>query len=168
MREFEDWEIRLLGTLDAPLPLVARPFAEVAGRADVSEAEVLERVRSWVQDGTIRRFGARVNHRSLGYVTNGMSVWRVPAEQVEHAGRFMASLPEVSHCYVRPPRPGWDYNLYAMIHGASNEAVLAVAGRIAQETGLEQYEVLFSTREFKKSAPRYFAGNTVGSGDQTA
>lgn len=160
MSGFQAWEKRLLRALDAPLPLIPRPFEAVGVQAGVSEDQVLERVRAWVADGTIRRFGARVNHRRIGYAANGMSVWRVPAGQVDEAAAFMSGQAEVSHCYLRRTFPGWDYNLYAMIHGASREDVLRVAQRIADYTGVEAHEVLFSTREFKKSAPVYFAAET--------
>jgi len=154
--EFQDWEIRLIRQLSGPMPLAAQPFARIAEQAGIGEAEALERIRAWKTDGTIRRFGARVAHRAVGYPANGMSVWKAAPEQVESAGRFMAGLPEVSHCYLRPLKPEWDYNLYAMIHGPTEAAVLDVARRIADNTGLKQYEVLFSTKEFKKIAPRYF------------
>ena len=101
MTFIEDWEVRLIRALNRPLPLVARPFADVAERAGLSEEQVIERVRAWVADGTIRRFGARVNHRSLGYTANGMAVWRVDDARVEEVGRCMAAQEEVSHCYVR-------------------------------------------------------------------
>lgn len=160
MRLFEESEIRLLKALEGPLPLVERPFAELAQRIGISEEQLLERVRAWVADGTIRRFGARLNHRHMGYGANGMAVWQAPGDQVEKAAEFIVGLPEVSHCYLRAPVPGWNYNLFAMIHGAREEDVLAVARRIAESTGLDCYEVLFSRREFKKSAPKFFAGQT--------
>ncbi len=157
MSVFQAWEKRLLQALDAPLPLVDRPFAAIAQRAGITEEEVIERVRAWIADGTIRRFGARVNHRRIGYTANGMSVWRVPDLEVDSAAAFMSGQPEVSHCYLRPAFPGWDYNLYAMIHGTNRTQVLEVAQRIAKNTGCADYQVLFSVREFKKSAPAYFA-----------
>ena len=157
MSRFADWEKALLRELSGPLPLTPRPFADVAGRAGVSEAQVIERLRAWSADGTIRRFGARVSHRAIGYAANGMSVWDVPGEQVEDAAASMAGQREVSHCYLRPRRPGWPYNLYAMIHGADEEEVRGVAQRIAAHAGLDCCRVLFSSRELKKTAPRYFA-----------
>lgn len=156
MSAFEDWELHLLRTLDGPLPLVPRPFEAVAEAAGLDEQTVLERVRSWVADGVIRRFGARVNHLAAGYRANGMSVWNVPEERVEAAGCRMAEFEAVSHCYARPRLPDWPYNLYAMIHGAREEEVRAVAARIAEAIGIEDYTVLFSGREFKKTAPQYF------------
>ena len=162
MKTFEEWEIRLLRVLSDPLPLTARPFAAVAERAGVSEDAALDRIRAWVADGTIRRFGARVDHHAVGYPANGMSVWVVPLEEAESAGRFMAAQPEVSHCYLRDAQPGWDYNLYAMIHGQSQEEVLNIAARIRKHVELDRFEVLFSLKELKKTAPRYFAEATIG------
>jgi DNA-binding Lrp family transcriptional regulator len=147
---------RLVRVLSEAVPLTERPFAEIARQAGVSEEAAIERVRAWISSGVIRRFGARVDHRAVGYGANGMSVWKVPADRTETAGRVMARQPEVSHCYLRAPRPGWKYNLYAMIHGQTEDEVRAVAERMAEETGLRNYAVLFSSREFKKSAPRYF------------
>lgn len=165
MSRFESWEIALIRAVNGPLSIEARPFAPIADAAGVSEEQVLERLRAWREDGTIRRFGARVNHRQLGFDANGMSVWDVPPENEDAVGRFMSDQPEVSHCYVRPRSDSWPYNLYAMIHGKSEESVRAVAERIAQHAGLSGYRVLFSSKEFKKSAPRYFGEKRSGAGD---
>jgi len=156
MSTFSEEDIRILKALDGPLPLVEEPFAEMAARAGVTEEKVLERISAWAGDKTIRRFGARVNHHSIGYTANGMSVWKVPAEQIERVAEAMTSRKEVSHCYMRPTRPGWDYNMFAMIHGMTEEDVWRVTCEIAETTGLKDFDVLFSTREFKKSAPEYF------------
>ncbi len=157
MNSFEDWEIGLIRALNQPLPQVPRPFAEVAERAGVPEEQVIERVRGWLDSGVVRRFGARVNHRALGYRANGMAVWHVDDARVEEVGAHLAAQSEVSHCYARRAAPGWPYNLYAMIHGPSEDEVRAIAERMADTTGCRDYEVLFSSRELKKSAPMYFA-----------
>ena len=157
MNRFDESEIKLLRALNDPLPITPRPFAAIAERCGADEQQIVEKIRTWLADGTIRRFGARVFHRSLGYTANGMSVWEVAGDQVEDAAQFMASLPEVTHCYLRPGFPGWPYNLYAMIHGNSEEDVMAVAARIAENVEAQSYQVLFSIKEFKKSTPRYFA-----------
>lgn len=168
MKQLEEWEVGLVRVLSQPLPLTPHPFAEIAERAGISEERVLERLRAWSADGTIRRLGARVNHRSLGYAANGMSVWDVPTEEVEEAAGYMTRQSEVSHCYLRPRHPSWPHNLYAMIHGETEEEVHAVAARIARHTGLDSYRVLFSSRELKKSVPRYFAEEESATGDVQA
>ncbi|MBN2312079.1 MAG: Lrp/AsnC family transcriptional regulator [Candidatus Hydrogenedentes bacterium] len=157
MTRLDPWETELIQALNDGLPLTERPYADLAARLGVDEAKILARLQSWVDDGTIRRFGVRLKHRRLGIAANGMSVWDVPDARVEEAAACMTRRPEVTHCYLRTPHPSWPYNLYAMIHGPDEQAVHAIAEDIAREAGLDSFRILFSTRELKKRAPRYFA-----------
>jgi DNA-binding Lrp family transcriptional regulator len=156
MRLFTDDENRLLQALEEPLPLVLRPFEVLAERTGLKEEYILSRLSAWVKDRTIRRFGARINHYSVGYAANGLCVWQVHPNRVEETGKFIGNLREVSHCYKRRPAKGWNYNLYAMIHGKSREEVLALVERVSKLTGLKDFKVIFSTKEMKKTPPKYF------------
>ena len=138
MSRFEDWEIGLIRALNGPLAFTKTPFADVAAALGVTEAQVLERVRAWKEDGTIRRFGARVNHRRLGFGANGMSVWNVPDEQVEAAAGYMSEQPEVSHCYARNAIEGFPYTHYSMIHGPDRDSCIEVAASLSRETGIKR------------------------------
>jgi siroheme decarboxylase len=62
----------------------------------------------------------------------------------------------VSHCYQRPTLPDWPYNLFTMIHGKTIEDCGEVMKRISQATGIDEYSMLFSTAELKKSSMQYF------------
>ncbi len=143
---------------------VAEPFESAASQLDRPVEWILEQIREWLALGVIRRFGAVVQHRSLGYRANGMAAFNVPNEQVDEAGRHLAERPEVTHCYRRPrlpadekaDEPAFPYNLYAMLHGGSESAVRGLAARLAEEVGARDHAVLFSTREFKKTSMRYF------------
>ncbi|OPX86820.1 MAG: hypothetical protein A4E53_02852 [Pelotomaculum sp. PtaB.Bin104] len=151
-----DQDKQIVRAVQQGLPLTSRPFQAMAEQLGLSEEELLDRILAMYKDGRIRRFGAVVRHRELGFVANAMVVWDVPAEQVMTKGKIMASFPEVSHCYQRPRQPGWSYNLFTMIHGQSREYCAEVADRIARATGLTEYRLLFSTAELKKSSMRYF------------
>ena len=145
----------LLAALDADLPLSPRPFLLLAERCGWPEADLLEVIRDWSASGRIRRYGASVNHRRLGFVANAMTVWSVPDDRIEEVGGALALAPEVSHCYQRPRFPEFPFNLYAMIHGRCREECLAAAARLSQSCGLDEPLALFSSKEFKKSAPAY-------------
>jgi DNA-binding Lrp family transcriptional regulator len=109
----------------------------------------------------MRRFSAVLRHRRVGYTANGMACWVVPESKIEEAGQLAATYSQVSHCYQRPAYPPrWPYTLFTMIHGQAREQVEDAVERIAQEARLEQYEVLYSTREFKKERVRYFEEET--------
>jgi DNA-binding Lrp family transcriptional regulator len=52
--------------------------------------------------------------------------------------------------------PGWDYSLFAMVHGRTTDEVRQFVARIAAEHDLPDYDILFSTTEYKKTSMRYF------------
>jgi glutamate-1-semialdehyde 2,1-aminomutase len=143
--------------LQEDIEIVPQPFAGVADRLGVSQEEVL----AWLQEakaaGWLRRFAAVLHHRQAGYVANGMVAWRVPDDSIESVATFAASLPQVSHCYQRLTYPDWPYNLFTMIHAKSKESCQALAQKISQETGISDYVILVSTKEYKKARPKYFA-----------
>ena len=146
----------LIRLLQDDLPLVREPFAEMAARLGWPVERVIGQIRDWLAEGVIRRFGAVVGHRHLGFVANGMAVFRVPPERIDEAGRRLARHPQVSHCYRRPSLPHWDYSLFAMVHGKSVGEVQEFVLGVAQELNLPEHEILFSTTEYKKTSMRYF------------
>lgn len=131
------------------------PFRQIAEELGIPEDKLLERLNYFQEAGFMRRFGAILRHHQAGFTANGMSVWNIPDMQVERVGTLMAEFPEVSHCYQRPRLPDWRYNLFAMIHGRSENECRQIAERIAAATGIDDYDMLFSTREFKKSSMQY-------------
>jgi DNA-binding Lrp family transcriptional regulator len=150
-------DIPYVRTLQQDLPLVPRPFAEIAGRLGLNEKDLLAKARELEAAGIMRRYSAVLRHRRVGYTFNGMACWVVPESRVEVVGEFAAGFSQVSHCYQRPAYPPrWPYNLFTMIHGRTKDEVEAIVAQIAGATGLERYEILYSTREFKKERVKYF------------
>lgn len=148
--------IRIVRCIQEDLPLVEKPFREWAAALDMTEDELLAVVSEWMRRGTIRRFAAVLNHRQVGFQANGMIVWKCPEDRIDGIGAVLASYPEVSHCYSRPAYPEWPYNLYAMVHGRSRRDCEEIADRLAAATGLNNFLILFSTREFKKKRLKLF------------
>ena len=151
---------RLISRMCGDIGDSLNPWRQVAEDAGLPEEEVLTRLEVYREKGMLRRVGAMLRHRSAGFEANGMSAWKVPADDVERVGELMAAVPEISHCYERPPVPDWPYNVYGMIHAATENEVRELANRIAKETGITDYQILFSGREFKKSSVHYFAEET--------
>jgi DNA-binding Lrp family transcriptional regulator len=85
-----------------------------------------------------------------------MAVWICPEERIEEVGRVMASFKAVSHCYRRPTYEDWPYPLFTMIHGQSEHDCLTVVNEISNATGLDEYALLYSTKEYKKVRVQYF------------
>ncbi len=146
----------LVRLLQESLPDGPDPFAQVASVLGWSADRVIQQINQWLDAGIIRRFGAVVRHQKLGFEANGMSVYRVPADRIDDIGYRMAQRPEISHCYSRPSLPDFPYTLFGMIHGHHEQSVRALAAELAGEHGIDDYDVLFSTTEYKKVSMKYF------------
>ena len=146
---------QIIARLCADIGEAFDPFGDIAAELNMPAEALRARVRQYRAQGMLRRIGAILRHRQAGFMANGMSVWNVPDAQVERVGAIMAGFSEVSHCYERPRLPDWPYNLFTMIHGQSEEACRAIAARMAADTGVTAYDILFSVREFKKTSMEY-------------
>ena len=149
-------EVAVVRALQTDLPAVPEPIAALAETQGLTAAELLATGGEMLADGRMRRFAAVLNHRKAGFVQNGMGVWIVDEDRVDEAGRIMASYRGVSHCYERPVYPDWPYRLFSMTHGRDKEECEAVLAALSEETGLKEYAVLYSIREFKKTRLKYF------------
>ena len=152
----DESEKKVIGLIQGDLPLDVNPFARMAEKAGMSEEEFIRKVRSLMERGVIRRFGATLRHQEAGFSANAMVAWIVPEERAEEVGRVMAGFKEVSHCYQRVPREDWPYNVYTMVHGDNREQCYKLAERIARKVGIKDYALLFSEKEFKKTSMEYF------------
>lgn len=153
----DDINRQIIQATQSGLPLVSRPYDDIAERLGISSSEVISRMKAMQEAGIIRRIAAVPNHYALGYKGNGMSVWDVPSELVNDLGEKVGSLDFVSHCYHRPRfLPDWPYNLFAMVHAYNREEALLLVDTIAKLLGEHDrgHDVLFSKRILKKTGMR--------------
>jgi siroheme decarboxylase len=155
-KPFSDLQKAVVRELTGDLPVTEQPFADLAGKLGISQRRLLSMVRKLKEEGTIRRFGATLRHRNSGFSANAMVVWLISPEKIDEAGETMATFKEVTHCYFRQPQGDWRYNLFTMIHAPDQEGCRTIARKISEATGIEEYQLLFSTRELKKITMRYF------------
>jgi DNA-binding Lrp family transcriptional regulator len=151
----DDLDRAIVRELQGDIPLEPYPFRTIASRVGASEAEVLSRVRSYWERGWLRRVAAVLYHQAAGYRGNAMVVWKVPSDQVDRFGRLAATFPQVTHCYERAVLPDFPYNVYTMVHGDDDEACAEVARAISAATGVSDYLLLASVKEYKKTSACY-------------
>lgn len=150
----DDIDAKLLRITQDGISLVPEPFNEVAIQLGISVDDVIDRIKNLQREGVIRRFGASIGHRVIGITANAMCTWNVPDDRVEDVGAIMAGFTEVTHCYQRPRRQGWPYNLFTMVHAYTQEECRKVAKQISRATSIDDYTILFSEKEFKKTGVR--------------
>jgi len=150
----DDIDTKLLKITQDGIPLISEPFNEVAAQLGISVDDLINRIENLRHEGIIRRFGASIGHRVIGITANAMCTWNVPDNRVEDVGAIMAGFTEVTHCYQRPRRRGWPYNLFTMVHAYTQEECKNVASQISHATSIDDYNILFSEKEFKKTGVR--------------
>ncbi len=155
--QLTEQEKQVLRIVQSDLPDSEVPFAQIARETGLEEQRVLDLLRRFKEKGYIRRFGATLRHQQAGYGHNAMVAWYVESEEdVPRVGEIMAQRSEITHCYERASCLDWPYNLYTMIHGRNREDCIRVVQELARETGVQDYEMLFSYEELKKTSMQYF------------
>ena len=142
--------------LQKDLEIVDNPFSNAAQKLGMTEDQIFEKLKYYEEIGVMRRFAAILRHRDVGFVANGMIVWKVPEERITEVGGKLGSFPQVSHCYQRPVYADWPYNVFSMIHCKSEDEAQEMAKTIQNQINVDDYKILFSAREFKKTRVEYF------------
>ncbi|MCK9405348.1 MAG: Lrp/AsnC family transcriptional regulator [Methanothrix sp.] len=150
----DELDLELLKVAQDGLDLTERPYRVWGEVLVMGEEEIIYRLRAMEEEGIIRRFAATIGHRALGILANALIAWRVPPEKVDEAGAIFAAAEEVTHCYERATALDWPYNIYTMVHSRSREECLQIAERLSSRSGISDYIVLFSEKEYKKISAR--------------
>jgi DNA-binding Lrp family transcriptional regulator len=152
----DDLDKKVIRLIQGDLPLDPRPFAIMAKRLGIEEKQFIKRVKKLKKRGIIRRFGATLRHQEAGFNSNAMVAWLVPEDRIEEVGEKLSQFREVTHCYQRKTQEQWPYNLYTMIHGRNRDQCCEIAKRMSRSAGIDDYVLLFSEKEFRKTSMEYF------------
>lgn len=155
MKTFTTQEKKAARILQGDIPLVARPFADIAASCGLAENRLIPLLKHLFRSGILRKFGAVLRHQKAGYQKNAMVMWHVPSDAVEGAGLAFAALPHVSHCYERNPAFQNKYNLFTMVHG-KDETLSSLIATMSRQIGCDDFLILESLQEYKKTSPEYF------------
>ncbi len=148
-------ELRVLAVLQRGLPDGESPYEDMAEEIGVETEQLLAVLKDWSEQGKLRRVGAFLNHFKVGLSAGAMVAWEVEAERVEEVGQILAEFEQVSHCYQRSAGEDWPYNLYTMVHGASDGEVRETVERMSEACGVSGYRMLVTEKELKKVPPTY-------------
>ncbi len=154
--------------LQKDMDIIDEPFVKAATNLGITEDELFAKMKHYESIGVLRRFAAILRHRQVGFTANGMIVWKVPENRITSVGETLGSFPQVSHCYERPTYDDWPYNVFSMIHCKTHTEANDVAKIIQNQIDVDEYKILFSSREFKKTRVEYFVENSFSLEDTAA
>jgi len=146
--------------LQKDMEIIDEPFVKAATNLGITERALFEKMKEYEENGVMRRFAAILRHRQVGFTANGMIVWKVPKDRISEVGERLGAFPQVSHCYERPTYSDWPYNVFSMIHCKTHDEANEMAKVIQDQINVDDYKILFSSREFKKTRVEYFVENS--------
>ncbi len=123
-------ERHLLNDFQHGLPLVPRPFAEIARQLGATEQQVIETLQELQTQGYVSRVGAVFRANSLGAST--LAAMAVPEAQLESVAELVNGYREVNHNYQREHH----FNLWFVATAEDDASLQRVLQEIEQLTGL--------------------------------
>ena len=103
----DDTDRELLNALQWDFPVDPTPYATLADRLGVSEADVFTRIARVKDAGILRQLSAIFDTRTLGYASSLVAA-KVDPDHIDAAAAVISEHPGVSHNYKR----NHDYNLW--------------------------------------------------------
>jgi DNA-binding Lrp family transcriptional regulator len=142
----DETDKKLLNLMQGSFALCERPFAHVARLAELTEAEVMERVQYLLDKRIIREVTPIFDTRALGY-SSMLVAAKVDADNPHRAAQFINSHPGVTHNYLR----NHDFNLWFTL-AVEPDSRLGLDGTLdvmAAKTGAESIRQLPTLKLFK-------------------
>ena len=152
----DDLDKLIIKQLQEELPLIVKPFDQLAKAIDISGNEFLKKASLYKASNIMRRYCATLRHIKAGYVCNAMVVWKVDKTLIDDIGLVVSEKSYVSHCYQRKEFDNWPYNFYTMVHATSENNLNDYLEELKQTINPSAYEVLETIKEHKKTRVKYF------------
>lgn len=108
--QLREIERQIIDRMQIDLPLVHRPFAQLAASLRISEDQLLEHLQNFKDANLIVRVGPRFDPMSMGG-GEALLALSVPANQMARIAALVESIPEIAHCHVREH----EYNLWCIL-----------------------------------------------------
>jgi DNA-binding Lrp family transcriptional regulator len=128
---------RLLEALQNNFPLSENPYETIASSLQISCNELWDRVQRLISDGVIRRIGASLDSRKLGFCSTLAAV-SCTADIVEKAARTIGQFHEVTHSYLRND----NFNIWFTLIAIDEERIEYILEQIRTSLSLERSQVL--------------------------
>ncbi len=132
MSELSPLDRRILDLLQQEFPIDAEPYRVIAEKLQCSESEILARIQLLKDNGVIRRIGAVLDARNMGFYST-LCTCMVPKDRIEEVAGLINKQPGVTHNYLRDN----PYNIWFTITAASAAEAGMIINRLQTDSGFK-------------------------------
>jgi DNA-binding Lrp family transcriptional regulator len=133
----DELDCRILEALQNDFPLSEKPYEIIANRLQIPCDQLWDRTQRLIAEGVIRRIGASLDSRKLGFCSTLAAVC-CKADIVEQAAEIIGRFPEVTHSYLRND----NFNIWFTIIATDKEKIEHILEHIRISLSLESSQVL--------------------------
>ena len=132
MQSMDLTDKKILTLMNDALPLEERPFKAIADKLGLDEEDVISRTREMKGSGVIRRIGAVISPRHLGWHSTLCAV-QIPEDRLQEYTSLVNSYDEVTHNYLRAGEPNCWFTLITPSRQRASEIINEIRERLKTE-----------------------------------
>ncbi|MFD2228998.1 Lrp/AsnC family transcriptional regulator [Alkalimarinus sediminis] len=126
----------IINQLQRGFPICERPYEEAANSLGISEADLIGRIESLLEDKTLTRFGPMYQIEKAGGAFT-LAAMSIPEDEFDKVAEQVNQFPEIAHNYERVHK----LNMWFVLGTESPEEIASTIERIEQETGYKVYNM---------------------------
>ena len=147
MTSIDEIDRGILNRIQSDFPITTRPYLSIAENLNLSEDQVIKRLKRLKKKGIIRRIGGNFAPEKLGFVST-LCAAKVSRDKIDHFARAVNRYPGVTHNYRRDNK----YNIWFTFIAQSMDEIKNNLENISQETGVKGIINLPATKMYKIKA----------------
>jgi DNA-binding Lrp family transcriptional regulator len=127
---------QIINALQNGFPICVAPYRQVAVQLELTEQELITRLKALLDNGTLTRFGPLYNAERMGGALTLAAV-KAPEERFDEITKIINSFPEVAHNYAR----SHELNMWFVLATQTPEQIQQTISAIERQTGLTVYNM---------------------------
>ena len=133
--DLDEADRAIINSLQGGFPVTDTPYADVAEALNLTEDDVISRLKKLLADGVLSRFGPLYHAEKMGGELT-LAAMAVPEDRFDAVTEQVNAHEEIAHNYERDD----DLNMWFVVATEKPEQVAEVLGKIEKATGLTVYD----------------------------
>lgn len=134
----------ILNEIQWTFPLVTRPYSDIAKKFQISDEELMQRLRALKEAGIVRQLSAIFDTRRLGY-KSALVAMAIDADKLDTIANQVNKHPGVSHNYER----NHEYNLWFTLAVPPGSDLKSEIDKFSKLQGINKVRMLPTIKLFK-------------------
>ncbi|MCL4325680.1 MAG: AsnC family transcriptional regulator [Candidatus Thermoplasmatota archaeon] len=140
----DDLDLKILKLLQDDVPITEKPFSELSQKLNISESELIRRIKLLKEDNYIFRIAPKVNFSKFTRISALVAI-EAKEDGIEKLTELINSISEISHAYIRDNK----YNLWITVSADNQDRFDHLIDELKKINGVTDIVIFPSKKIFK-------------------